>query len=164
MRLRRALIVVIALASTGCQFGWSPVARLHSGGQAGLSEEALQATAEKADWSRVVDLTIRLRDYGFAPDELRLRVGQPYRLTVINIGGHGHYFNAPEFMRSVATRHVVVRDQVEVKGQKFSSFEVARRGGRFELEFVPLAKGTYRAYCHLEGDAHRGVEGRIIVQ
>jgi hypothetical protein len=36
---------------------------------------------------------------------------------------------------------VVVKDHVEVTAPGFSSFEVARRGGKFTLEFVPLSKG-----------------------
>lgn len=170
MNANHVLTCVIASMVSGCQGYGNGEFRSRSEGAAignssALTRDAsLEAEIARADWTRVVDVRIELRDYGFNPAEVRMKAGQPYRLTVVNIGGHSHYFNAPDFLRGIATRQVDVKDQVEVKGQNFSSFEVARRGGSFTIEFVPLVKGSYRAHCHLEGDPHRGVEGRIIVQ
>lgn len=164
------LTCVIASLVSGCQGYGNGELRSRSetaatGTASVLARDAsLEAEIARANWTRAVELKVELRDYGFNPAEVRLKAGQPYRLTVVNIGGHSHYFNAPDFLRTIATRQVDVKDQVEVKGQNFSSFEVARRGGSFTIEFVPLVKGSYRAYCHLEGDPHRGVEGRFIVQ
>ncbi len=128
------------------------------------SAEARAAALSRADWSNPIEVRIDLRDYGFAPSQLRLKQGQAYRLTVFNSGGVAHYFNAPEFLRTVAARELTVRDQVEVTAPPFSSFEVARRGGSFALEFVPLVKGTYRANGHLPGDEHKDVQGHVIVE
>ena len=128
------------------------------------SADARAAALTRADWNRPTEVRIDLRDYGFAPSQLRLKQGQAYRLTVFNSGGVAHYFNAPELLRAIAARHVVVTDQVEIVAPQFSSFEVARRGGSFALEFVPLVNGTYRAYCHLAGDEHKDVQGHVIVE
>lgn len=133
-------------------------------GATSMSAKAEIAALEAANWDHAIDVRIELRDYGLTPGELRLKRGQPYRLTVFNSGGHAHYFDAPEFLNTVATRYVTVRDQVEIKAPHFSSFEVARRGGEFSIEFVPLVKGDYLARCHFEGDVHQGVRGRIIVE
>jgi len=122
------------------------------------------AAIAAADWKGAIDLRIDLRDYGFAPGVLRMKAGQAYRLKVFNSGSVAHYLNAPEFLRSIAARHVVVSDQVEVTAPLFSSFEIARRGGHFILEFVPLQRGIYQAYCHLPGDEHKGVQGQLIVE
>lgn len=122
------------------------------------------AALASADFSRATAVRIELRDQGFKPDALRLRAGMPYRLMVENIGGHAHYLNGPEFLRSIAARHVELRGEVEIEAPYFSRFEVAPRGGHFQLDFVPLQRGVYRVRCHLEGDVHRGVEGQIIVE
>lgn len=151
-------VLLVALSVAGCS-STPPREAAGVGGDATRS-----AALARADFERATEVRIELRDQGFKPETLRLELGKPYRLTVENIGGNAHYLNAPEFLRSIAARHVVMRDEVEIEAPYFSRFEVARRGGRFQLEFVPLERGVYRAYCHLEGDAHRGVEARIVVE
>jgi hypothetical protein len=129
-----------------------------------VTDEARAKGLETAEWARATQITLVLRDQGFTPDVTRLVLGQPYRMTVQNIGGNNHYLNAPEFLRTVAVRHVEVRGEVEIEAPVFSRFEVARRGGPFQIDFVPLLRGEYRAHGHLEGNAHVGVEGRFIVE
>ncbi len=116
-----------------------------------------------ADWSKMEDVHIELRDQGFIPDKLRLKAMQPYRLTIVNNGANTHYFNAPEFLRSIAARKAEVKNQAEIKAEYFSQFEIMRRGGEIELYFIPVAKGSYRVHCHLENHAAEGVEGTITV-
>jgi len=164
----RNLVQSLVLLLAGCN-SFAPANAPPSGSRASAVRIEPDATIREAaiagaDWKHAVDVRIDLRDYGFAPPALRLRQGQAYRLTVFNSGGVAHYFNAPEFLGSIAARHVVVKDHVEVTAPSFSSFEVARRGGEFTVEFVPLARGTYRAYCHLAGDEHKGVQGKLIVE
>lgn len=158
------LVVLAAGCGTVSTFNASPAFDSRRADESVPSDEARRTALAVADFSRAIELRIELRDYGFTPDVLRLRLGQPYRLTVQNIGGHNHYLNAPEFLRRVAVSHVEVRGEVEVQAPWFSRFEVARRGGQFQIDFVPLVRGEYAAHCHLEGDAHRGVHGRIVVE
>ncbi|MBK7660676.1 MAG: hypothetical protein IPJ28_16835 [Betaproteobacteria bacterium] len=42
--------------------------------------------------------------------------------------------------------------------------EVFAAGGAVDLWFVPLAKGRFRAHCHLGNHAEMGVEGLIVVE
>lgn len=121
-------------------------------------------TLAKADWSTMQSLSFELRDYGVSPRELRLKAGQPYKLTIINSGSVSHYFNAPEFLQSIAARKAEVPHQAEIKADFFTSFEISRRGGTMDLYFIPVTKGTYRAHCHLEGKEHEGVVGALIVE
>lgn len=122
------------------------------------------AALAAVDWSRAENVTIELRDYGFHPRELTLKRGQAYRLRIHNTGGNTHYLNAPDFFASVAAHKVEVPNMAEVRAETFTQFEVMRRGGELEFEFVPLVAGRYRAHCHLEGHAERGVEGLLIVE
>lgn len=129
-----------------------------------VSESARHAAIAAADWDKAQKITIELRDYGFVPRDITLRRGQAYRLRIHNTGGNTHYFNAPEFFHTIAARKVEIPEQAEVKAEFFSQFEIARRGGQLEFEFVPLVPGRYRAHCHLEGHAERGVEGFLTVE
>jgi len=117
-----------------------------------------------ADWNKIEDVRIELRDQGFLPKKLKLKAMQPYRLTIVNNGANTHYFNAPEFLRGIAARKVEVKGQAEIKAEYFSQFEVMRRGGEMELYFIPVTKGSYHVHCHLEGHAAEGVEGTIIIE
>lgn len=164
----RLPVAALALLVAGCPY--TPAA--HDGSAQHGASPAVAAPAASsvdaaiagADWERAIELRIELRDYGFTPSELRVKAGQAYRLSVYNIGGVAHYLNAPEFLRTIASRRVVVSDQVEIFAPSFSRFEVARRGGGFTLEFVPLVKGSYRVYCHLRDEVHTNVNGTLVVE
>lgn len=118
----------------------------------------------EADWNKMEEVRIELRDQGFVPKTLKLKAMQPYRLTIVNNGANTHYFNAPEFLRGIAARKVEVKGQAEIKAEYFSQFELMRRGGEMELYFVPVTKGRYHVHCHLEGHAAEGVDGTITIE
>jgi uncharacterized cupredoxin-like copper-binding protein len=152
MRRRNVIALLLAALVAACQ---SVPAR---------SPAELERIAEAADWDRVQDVTIVLRDAGFEPRELRLKVGQPYRLTFLNAGVNNHYFNADEFLASIAVRKAQVPRYAEIKAARFSKFEIFAAGGTMELWFVPLEKGRFRAHCHLGNHAEMGVEGHLVVE
>lgn len=128
------------------------------------SPEEIDRIVAAADWDRVVDVTIELKDAGFTPREVRLEAGRPYRLTLVNKGVNNHYFNAPEFFATIAARKAQVPRFAEMKATHFKTFEVFAAGGTVELWFVPIEKGRYRAHCHLGNHAEMGVEGHLIVE
>ena len=80
------------------------------------------------------------------------------------MGVNNHYFNAPEFFASIATRRAEVPRQAEVYLSRIDRVEVFAAGGAVDLWFVPLAKGRFRAHCHLGNHAEMGVEGLIVVE
>lgn len=150
----RRLVLAVALASL--------VPACHSLGT--RAPEELDRIVETADWSRMQEVAIQLRDGGFEPRELRLKAGQPYRLTITNTGVNNHYFNAPEFLAAAAVRKAQVPRYAELKATRFKNFELFAAGGSLELWFVPVDKGRYRAHCHLGDHADMGVEGHLIVE
>lgn len=125
---------------------------------------ARAAALAAADWNRMTDVSIEMHDYGYRPREIRLRAGQPYRLRLFNNGGVSHYFTAPEFLATVATRKAEVPHQAEVKAATFTSFELHGRGGTLDVYFIPLVRGTYRAHCHIKDHLPLGIEGTLIVE
>ncbi|MBK8324927.1 MAG: cupredoxin domain-containing protein [Betaproteobacteria bacterium] len=118
----------------------------------------------ETDWNRATSVKIDLRDAGFSPPQLNLVAGRPYRLTITNVGANNHYLNAPEFFGSIATRRAEVPRHAEVYMSRIDRVEVFAAGGSVDLWFVPLAKGRFRAHCHLGNHAEMGVEGLIVVE
>jgi uncharacterized cupredoxin-like copper-binding protein len=147
-----ALGIALALLASGC----------HSIPDRSPAE--LASIVAATDWSRTQDLRIELRDSGFLPREVHLKVGQPYRLTIQNAGVNNHYFNAPEFFATIAARKAEVPRYAEMKVPRFGNFEVFAAGGHIDLWFVPLEKGRFRAHCHLGNHAEMGVEGHLVVE
>jgi uncharacterized cupredoxin-like copper-binding protein len=107
---------------------------------------------------------IELRDSGVLPQELRLKAGQPYRLTLLNAGVNNHYFNAPEFYRSIAVRKAEVPRYAEIKAARITTLEIFAAGGTMDLWFVPLEKGRFVAHCHLGNHRDMGVEAHLVVE
>lgn len=151
---------MVALVLAGCQ--WGSTAGTET--DRVETQHARDAVLASADWSKKIDLTIELLDYGYRPREVRLKSGQPYRITLVNYGSVNHYFTAPEFLGSVATRKVEVRNQAEVKAPVFTGFELQGRGGSLDVYLVPMTKGRYRAHCHMKDHLSLGIEGVLIVE
>jgi uncharacterized cupredoxin-like copper-binding protein len=164
MRPRRLevtlLAALVAALLAGCEGGMTAAPERATA----VTQAQRDAALRDADWATAADTTITIRDYGYLPRELRLRAGQPYRLTLVNQGSVPHYFTAPEFLGTVATRKVEVRNQAEVKAPVFTSFEVHPRGGSLAVYLIPLRAGKYRAYCHMKDHLAMGVEGVLIVE
>jgi hypothetical protein len=57
-------------------------------------------TATPIDWSSAQRVEIRMIEYEFLPNQLRLRRGLPYQLHLVNAGKEGHDFTAPDFFTS----------------------------------------------------------------
>jgi uncharacterized cupredoxin-like copper-binding protein len=62
-------------------------------------------TAAPVDWPRAQRLEMRMIEYEFLPNQLRLRHGLPYQLHLVNAGKEGHDFTAPDFFTSVQVKN-----------------------------------------------------------
>jgi uncharacterized cupredoxin-like copper-binding protein len=152
MRGSRLLAAALALGMAACQS-----LTAHS------PEENARVVAS-VDWNAAKAVKVDLRDAGFLPQELQLVAGQPYKLTVTNLGANNHYLNAPEFFGSIATRRAEVARHAEIYMSRIDRVEVFAAGGTVDLWFVPLRKGRYRVHCHLGNHAEMGVEGTFVVE
>lgn len=163
--MTRMTTLPVALLVSGLLAGCATDHRsMHPASTRPVPENARQLALDTADWSKAEKITLELRDYGLTPREIRLRVGQPYRLRIFNSGKNTHYFNAEEFFHGIAAHAVEIPNQAEIKADYFTQFEISRRGGELFFEFVPLRPGTYRAHCHLENHAELGVEVSLIIE
>lgn len=96
---------------------------------------------------------VRLSNFDFAPETIRLRAGEPVVLSLVNTASGGHNFSAREFF--AAARDVsgpVENGTVELAGHR-----------RAEVRLTP-ARGRYRLRCTHTLHSAFGMSGRIIVE
>jgi plastocyanin len=111
--------------------------------------------AQGSPTAGIATTTIRLSNFAFEPEEIRLRTGVPVRLLLVNESDGGHNFSAPGFFAA----------------SKFPNGNAPPGGvvdvpanGRMEITLVPLTPGTYRVECTHFLHALFGMTGRIIVE
>lgn len=97
--------------------------------------------------------------FHYAPADLTFEAGKPYILEMRNPAENGakHYFHAPGFYTSIATRKAQTVD-AEYKAPYFDDIELLI-GGTLELYFVPVLPGTFEMWCTIPGHRELGMEG-----
>jgi uncharacterized cupredoxin-like copper-binding protein len=119
-----------------------------------------------ADWEKMETVVIELDDYSFAPQDLKLKAGTPYRLVIKNVGENDHYYTADKFFKSVAWRKVQTPkpNGGEVKAPYFTALEAYKNGGVVEAFFVTVDKGTFDVLCTIDDHKDKGMHGTISVE
>lgn len=98
-------------------------------------------------------LEVRLSSFDFTPSTITLRAGEPIVLHLVNGGGGGHNFAAPQFFAAARAVSGPVRDgKVEVPGHR-----------SVDITLTP-ARGSYRLRCTHTLHASFGMTGRIVVE
>lgn len=119
---------------------------------------------KNADWSAMKTVTVEMGEHYYDyQGRLDFEPGQAYKLELKNLGEKKHYFTAPEFFKSIATRKAEVEDQAEIKADYFTALEVIP-GGQLDLYFVAHEKGEYLVYCTIDDHREEGMEDFIRVQ
>ncbi|MCB1889260.1 MAG: cupredoxin domain-containing protein [Rhodocyclaceae bacterium] len=119
---------------------------------------------KEADWNAMETVTVVFEEHHYTPENLTFKAGVAYKLELINEGEKHHYFTAPEFFRSIATRKAMVNGQAEIKAPYFKAVEVLKEGGQLDLYFVPVTKGTFPVFCTIDDHREKGMEGSIVVE
>jgi uncharacterized cupredoxin-like copper-binding protein len=101
------------------------------------------------------EVTVRLSNFAFAPEHLRLKAGVPVRLRLVNESSGGHDFSAPAFFAAGSFPSVspVPRDG----GVAVASHQTV------ELTIVPRTPGSYRLECTHFLHSMFGMHGTIEV-
>jgi uncharacterized cupredoxin-like copper-binding protein len=115
-----------------------------------------------ADWKQMKTVEVVLSEHDYAPEVITLKANQPYKVVIRNTGEKPHYWTAPDFFKSVATRKAQTKE-AEFKAPYFSAIEV-NNGGTAEFFFVPVTKGSFDVYCTLDDHREKGMEGKIVVE
>jgi uncharacterized cupredoxin-like copper-binding protein len=124
------------------------------------------AIVKAANWDAMETVAIELDEHSFAPQDLKLKAGQPYRMVIKNIGKKDHYYTAAEFFKSVAWRKVQTPKPHggEIKAPYFTAVEAYKDGGSVELFFVTVNKGKFEVVCTIEDHKDQGMHGTITVE
>lgn len=138
----------------------SPALELANVGDGPWVQDAA-ALVEAADWDASQELTIELSEYAFTPKDFDLVAGQPYVITVVNVGEIKHEFTAEDFFASIAFRKAEDASG-EFKGPAPREVEVFA-GAEIELFLIPTEAGTYDLVCEIEGHFEAGMFGTITV-
>jgi uncharacterized cupredoxin-like copper-binding protein len=125
------------------------------------------STATQPATTQRQDVTITARDMGFSATSLRLKAGQPVRLTFVNSGALEHDVTIPGLNESDAIIEPLDHDS----GMTHMMDDMARgtvhmaasAGGSAMVEFTPKA-GSYEFYCSVAGHREAGMSGTLVVQ
>jgi len=133
----------------------------------GTSETATEASQRiaaisAADWSKAEDVTVTLDEFSFTPDALTFRAGRTYKLTLVNAGGTGHTFTAPEFFRAVAMRPPAPGQGAH--GEAPIESIAVDDGQRRTVEFVAVTPGEYKLKCERPLHSAFGMHGTITIE
>ena len=120
------------------------------------------AAAAAVDWAKAEAVTVTLDEFAFAPDAVTFRAGRPYALTLVNAGGSGHTFTAPEFFRAIALRAPSPGAGTGAQGALESVALAA--GARRTLEFVAVTPGAYALKCERPLHSVFGMKGTIRIE
>ncbi|HVQ07515.1 MAG TPA: cupredoxin domain-containing protein [Allosphingosinicella sp.] len=108
-------------------------------------------SAQEASAPRVVE--VRLSNFDFSPSAITLPAGRPVVLHLVNSGGGGHNFSAPQFFAAATgVSGPVRRGAVEVPGRQ-----------SVDVRLTP-ARGTYRLKCTHTLHSAFGMNGEIRVE
>lgn len=147
----------IAFALAGCAAGEDVLA---TSGAGYLEDPA--AVVAGADWSRAERIDVGLSEFEFAPSDLRLQHGKPYRLHLENDGNVTHYFVSAEFFKAIAVARLETPAGT-LEAPRLQSIAVPP-GAAKELYFVPVARGAYDLECTAPLHALFGMVGRISIE
>jgi len=100
-------------------------------------------------------ITVRLSDFAFDPEHLRLKAGVPVRLRLVNDSGGGHDFSAPAFF--AASSSLPGSLPPTDGGIEVGSHQTV------EIALVPRMAGTYPLECSHFLHSLFGMSGTIEV-
>ena len=99
---------------------------------------------------------VRLSNFEFDPELIRMRAGRSVTLRLVNLSDGGHNFAAPEFFSSAAIasgQNVPIREgAIEVPGEQTVS-----------IRLTPV-RGTFRLRCTHTMHSTFGMRGEIVVE
>ncbi len=119
------------------------------------------ALVKAANWDTKQAITIDQAEMSFTPKDTILKVGQPYVITVANVGTEKHEFTAGDFFNSIAFRKA---EDASGEFKAPAPYEVEVFAGKtIELYLIPTVAGTYDLVCEIEGHFEKGMFGTITV-
>jgi uncharacterized cupredoxin-like copper-binding protein len=151
------LVVAIATMVSACT---SPDDSFGNPGD-GYPDDAREV-ADAADWANAERVAVELAEFGYSPETLTFRKGQPYVFRLTNTGSTSHRFMARGFFRAIAAKSLMYSD-AEASFPLLEAIALASNETK-TLYFVPVTSGDYYLSCDLPLHAMFGMVGRILVE
>lgn len=131
-----------------------------------LGLPAAQAGAQSPTKQLHVELGTAEGDFRVFPEDLKLKVGEKYRLVFVNWSKeYRHVVMAPEFEKAVTTTGIrTYPERDEMRGASFGNGINVPPGERVEMYFVPNKAGSYKLFCQDRVHTHAGMEVSIDVR
>ena len=105
-------------------------------------EEPTAAAEPSEAMSKAQEITVEGGMFYFKPNEIKVKVGQPVKITFNNAKG----------------MHNFVIDELKVTSETINA------GGTTTVEFTPDKTGTYEFYCSIGNHRAQGMKGTLIVE
>jgi len=136
--MRRTLIILLTMAGLG----------------------VLAASASPSSEVSPTTLVVDMLEFRFRPAVIRLQVGRPATLRLVNRGQLAHQIQTDAF------RHLPMTIVGEASYVEAPGLEVLRLqpGGAETLRFTPRVRGRVRFACTIEGHQEAGMAGVIEVR
>lgn len=131
-----------------------------------LGLPAAQAGAPSPTKDLHVELGTAEGDFKVFPGDLKLKVGEKYRLMLVNWSReYRHVMMAPEFEKAVTTTGIrTYPEREEMRGASFGNGINVPPGARVEMYFVPNKEGRYKLICQDRVHTDAGMEVTIDVR
>ena len=114
-----------------------------------------------ADWAKVNEIVVELHDNTYEPHQLTLKVGQPYIITLRNVGKVSHdMVGGTLFQKDVIALRMVSSKSGRVTADTISSVYIRPKQEK-EIWFVPIKAGVYSFVCTIPGHREDGMEGDV---
>ena len=104
-------------------------------------------------------------DLRFEPSEIRVRMGEPVRLMMQNMGATVHDFTVDEMpMMGGGDQGGTHGGGMRMTQGDYAMHMAVESHRDGMVEFTPTERGTYAFYCSVQGHREAGMAGTIIVE
>lgn len=124
-----------------------------------LDHDTSVARLADVDWSKAERIHVEFDDNWFEPERIQMRVDQPYRLSMKNIGYEQHDIIGEEFFSSILVK-MIRNETMTIEAFHIERMLVPPRG-ELELWLLPVRATTLDFACTVPGHLEEGMIGTI---
>ncbi len=129
----------------------------------GYEDPSLDWLPAEIDWDQAQTVLIVLDDNIFNPDDVYLKINQPYKLILDNISSRvTHDLVDIDFFHGIVVHEITV-DGTTISTPHIHSIQLSPNG-KVAMYLVPIIAGEYEVFCSIPGHREDGMEGYITIE
>ena len=114
------------------------------------------------NWQQAPIISIQMGDNHFVPEDITLKLNQPYRLILNNISDQAtHNITSLPFFHAIVLKNITVAG-VTINTPHLHNLTM-RPNSISKLFLVPIKKGELEFHCAVPGHKESGMEGFITI-